>query len=95
MSIDKLQAKAAAALDAYLLAMAVHNAVIAAFRDELYGIGSGLPADVDLYPHHGGVVIGEVEQRRQRLQTNVSRLAMTVLRTHITRGEISLDNPRD
>ncbi len=94
-AIEQQGEQAAAALDAYVAAMAAHNAQIAAIRDELQAVGSNLPADVDLYPHHGGVVIGEVEQRRQRVQANVSRLAMTVLRTHIKRGEISLDTPRD
>ncbi len=94
-ALDTLGEQANAALDAYVAAMAAHNAQIAAIRDELQALGSGLPAGVDLYPQHGGVVIGEVEQRWQRVQGNVSRLAMTVLRTHIKRGEISLDTPRD
>ncbi len=94
-AIEQQGEQAAAALDAWVAGMAAHNAQIAAIRDELHALGSGLPADVDLYPQHGGVVIGEVEQRWQRMQANVSRLAMTVLRTHITRGNISLDSPRD
>ncbi len=94
-ALDTLGEQANAALDAYVAGMAAHNAQIAAIRDELQAVGSNLPADVDLYPQHGGLVIGEVEQRWQRLQANVSRLAMTVLRSHIKRGEISLDNPRD
>ncbi len=94
-AIEQQGEQAAAALDAYVAGMAAHNAQIAAIRDELQALGSNLPADVDLYPQHGGVVIGEVEQRRQRLQTNVSNMARTVLRTHITRGNIDLERPGD
>ncbi len=94
-ALDTLGEQAAAALDAYVAGMAAHNAQIAAIRDELQALGSNLPADVDLYPHHGGLVIGEVEQRRQRLQTNVSNMATTVLRTYITRGNIDLGRPAD
>ncbi len=93
--IEKLQTKAAAAVDAYVAAMAAHNEQITAIRDELQALGSGLPAEVQLYPHMGGLVIGDVEVRRQRLQTNVSRLAKDVLRTHITRGNIDLERPSD
>jgi hypothetical protein len=50
---------------------------------------------VELYLYHGRLVIGEVEVRRERLQTNVARMAMDVLRTYLQRGPISLDRPRD
>ncbi len=93
--IDTLQAQAAAALDAYIAAMGAYNEQVAEIRDELQELGSGLPAGVELYPHTGGLVIGEVEARRQRMQSNMSQLAMAALRKHITRGQISLDTPRD
>jgi hypothetical protein len=35
------------------------------------------------------------EVRRERLQSNIASMVKDVLRTHITRGEISLDKPRD
>ncbi len=93
--IENLQTKAESALDAYVAAMTAHNEQIAAIRDELQALGSGLPAEVQLYPQTGGLVIGNVEVRRQRLQATVARLAMDVLRTYITRGNISLDRPSD
>ncbi len=93
--LEHLRTQAAAALDAYVAGMAAHNAQIAAIRDELQAVGSNLPADVDLYPQHGGLTIGDVVVRRQRLQTNVSNMARTVLRTHITRGNIDLERPGD
>jgi hypothetical protein len=60
-------------------------------------LGSNLPLTVDTgsYNNSYGVTIGEVEVRRERLQTNVARLANEVLRVHVPRGEISLDQPRD
>ncbi len=94
-ALDTQGEQAAAALDAYVAGMAAHNAQIAAIRDELQAVGSNLPGDVDLYPHHGGLTIGDVVVRRQRLQTNVSNMARAVLRTHITRGNIDLEHPSD
>ncbi len=94
-AIDKQGEQANAALDAYVAGMAAHNAQIAAIRDELQAVGSNLPADVDLYPQHGGLTIGDVVVRWQRLQTNVSNMARAVLRTYITRGNIDLERPGD
>jgi hypothetical protein len=56
---------------------------------------SASSSTVELYPYHGGHVIGDVEVRRERLQSNIASMVKDVLRTHITRGEISLDKPRD
>ncbi len=68
-----------------------------ATADELRALGSNLPGDVDLgsYGNGPGLTIGDTIVRRQRLQTNVSNMARTVLRTHITRGNIDLERPGD
>ncbi len=96
-AIEQQGEQAAAALDAYVAGMAAHNAQIAAIRDELQVLGSNLPGDVDLgsYGNGHGLTIGDTIVRRQRLQTNVSNMARTVLRTHITRGNIDLERPGD
>ncbi len=96
-AIEQQGEQAAAALDAYVAAMAAQNAQIAAIRDELQALGSGLPAGVDLGSHENGhgLTIGDVVVRRQRQQVNVSNMARTVLRTYITRGNIDLEHPSD
>lgn len=93
--IEQLQAKATTALDAYVAAMDAYNAEIGAIRDELQALGSNLPAGVELYPHTGGLTIGDVEVRRQRMQTMISNMAWAVLGTYITRGNINLEHPGD
>jgi hypothetical protein len=76
--------------------MAAHNGQLSSIRDELQALGSGVP-DVDLgsYSNGYGLSIGNVEVRRERLQSNIASMVKDVLHTHVQRGEISLDRPQD
>ncbi len=95
--LEKKLATAESSAYAAVAEMDARNAQLAAIRDELQAVGSNLPPDIDLGSHENsyGVTIGDVVVRRQRLQTVMSRMIFRVLRAHITRGEISLDTPRD
>lgn len=96
-ALEKKLATAEASVYAAVADMDARNAEIASIRDELRSIGSNLPADIDLGSHENsyGLTIGDVVVRRQRLQTVMSRMLFRVLRAHITRGSLSLDNPND
>ena len=96
-ALAKLRRQAEATLQAYTAGMAAWNDQLENISDELTALGSQLPASVQHggYDIGGGVCIGDVTVRRQRLQAEVSELAKAAIVSHIGRAQWSLDSPKD
>ncbi len=93
-ALEEARRRAEAALGAYGAAMEGKRAELRAVDAEILSLGSQVPAGM-VETTNSGITIDGVTVARPRLQANIARIAMDVVKTFVKRGAISLDSPQD